>query len=168
MKLHYGLKSPSDIFNITYRVCAALGWGANDTAAALIQETIAAETQMGTYPDNTSESGHGLTQFDEIGFRDVVERTRDKDKHIIRKKFGYQLSELTVKDLDNDPTLAIIFCRLKYKLRPEPIPSDIVSRASYWKRFYNSALGKGTIEHYLDSAERHLYPEESVYADTPK
>lgn len=157
-ELYYGLTSRSQIFNSVHKVCGVLGRGRNGAAPDMCLETIAAETQMGTYPDTTKNSGHGLTQFDQIGFIDVVQRTRAGDKQKIKDKFGYDLDTVLIEDLDTDPVLAIIFMRLKYKLRPEEIPADIVSRAIYWKRFYNSSEGKGTTDHYLESAERHLYP----------
>ncbi len=158
---YYGVLCYSQIFNTVHKVCRKLGMGKKNNAPAMVLETIAVETQMGTYPDTTENSGHGLTQFDKIGFDDTVARTRTRDKEIVKNVFGYDLDELTVRDLDENPELAIIMCRLKYKLIPEPFPTDIVSRAAYWKRFYNSTMGKGTIEHYLESAERHLYPEHS-------
>lgn len=158
-QLYYGVLCNSQIFNTCHKVCRQLGMGKHKKAPELLLETIAAETQMGTYPDTTKNSGHGLTQFDQIGFDDVVTRTRNKDKEIVKRIFGYDLDEIAIRDLDENPELAIIMCRLKYKLRPEPIPEDVVSRAAYWKRFYNSSEGKGTIEHYLDAAERHLYPQ---------
>lgn len=162
MKLYYGLKTASQIFNYTHQVCNVLGTGCFGTAPDQILETIAAETQMGTFPDTTTESGHGLTQFDQIGFDDTVARAQPKDIALVEQKFGYKLKELNVKDLDEDPKLSIIMCRLKYKLRPEPIPKDVVSRAAYWKRFYNSSEGKGTVEHYLESVERHLHKREQA------
>jgi len=30
-------------------------------------------------------------------------------------------------------------------------PSTLEGRANYWKTWYNSSLGKGTIKHYIES-----------------
>jgi hypothetical protein len=160
MKTYYGVKSYAQIFNATHKVCNALGRGSNNQAPNLILETISAETQMGTFPDCTTKSGYGLCQFDPVGFYDVINRTRRSDKAKVKNKFGYDLNTVRLDQLNDDPVLSIILCRLKYKLRPEPIPNDIMSRAVYWKRFYNSSAGKGTVEHYLESAERNLYTKE--------
>ena len=43
----------------------------------------------------------------------------------------------------------MIFARLKYILIPETIPTTIEGRAKYWKKFYNSVDGKGTLDHYV-------------------
>jgi len=39
---------------------------------------------------------------------------------------------------------------LKYKLIPELIPNSLDERATYWKKYYNSEAGKGTMKHYLE------------------
>ena len=45
------------------------------------------------------------------------------------------------------------FCRLKYRRDSKPIPSwdDLEAQAKYWKRVYNTELGKGTVKHFIDS-----------------
>lgn len=159
MKRYYGIKPSDNLHDMALAVCKVLGHGSNGKAKDLLLETAAAETQLGTYPDRHAESGHGLHQFDIIGFLDVQCRTRRSDIEKVKQAFKINIEKVKIKDLDNNPLLSFIFCRLKYKLRPEQIPDDIVSRATYWKRYYNTELGKGTLDHYLDSAERHLYPE---------
>ena len=124
----------------------------------MLLETACAETALGKYADPTPNgAGHGLCQFDQIGFDDVKARTRQKDKNLIYVGFGYDINNCQLSDLDNDPLLSFIFCRLKFKLRPEPIPKTVEGRARYWKQFYNTEAGKGTVEHYLESARIHLY-----------
>ena len=48
-------------------------------------------------------------------------------------------------------SLQAAFCRLKYRRASKPLPKwdDIEGQAKYWKRVYNSPLGKGTVEHFL-------------------
>lgn len=117
-QLYYGVVCYSQIFNTCHKVARHLGMGRHDNAPDMLLETIATETQMGTYPDSTENSGHGLTQFDQVGFDDVIRRTRQRDKDTVKAVFGYDLDTITIRDLDDNPELAIIMCRLKYKLRP--------------------------------------------------
>ena len=35
-------------------------------------------------------------------------------------------------------------------MRPDPIPKTPQDRAKYWKKYYNTVLGKGTPQKYLD------------------
>ncbi|AFT79061.1 hypothetical protein AMBLS11_12440 [Alteromonas macleodii str. 'Black Sea 11'] len=157
-KLHYGLESIDHARELAHLTCQVLGYGQNQAAPALLLETACAETQLGQYPDNYAPEGHGLHQFDTIAIVDVQQRTRRKDRFAIQNALGVDILQVTPASISKSPLESFIFCRLKYKLRPEIIPDDIVSRAVYWKRFYNTHAGKGTIDHYLDSAERILYP----------
>ena len=45
---------------------------------------------------------------------------------------------------------AIVMCRLKYRRVPKPIPKDLNNQAKYWKDFYNSYLGAGTPEKFIE------------------
>ena len=59
---------------------------------------------------------------------------------------------------DNDVYAAGV-CRLIYKRHPAPLPSDpadIEAMAALWKRVYNTALGKGTVQQFISDYERHV------------
>lgn len=47
--------------------------------------------------------------------------------------------------------LAVLIARVIYWRRPEPLPdaNNPEKLGQYWKRFYNSALGKGTVDHFI-------------------
>lgn len=53
--------------------------------------------------------------------------------------------------LDDNDKIGVWFCRAHYRRRPEPIPSDIQSIAEYWKRWYNTYQGKGTVNEFLEN-----------------
>jgi hypothetical protein len=42
-------------------------------------------------------------------------------------------------------------CRLHYRRVPKRLPAvdDLVGQAKYWKQYYNTKHGKGTVEHFL-------------------
>lgn len=46
---------------------------------------------------------------------------------------------------------ATIMCRLHYYRRPEPMPDTLQGQAQFWKSVYNTPLGAGTVEQYIDS-----------------
>lgn len=162
MKLYYGLTTQKEVTNIAHEVCTILGNGANHCAAEMLIETACAETQLGTVPDTTPGNGHGLCQIDNICVKDIQQRTESLIKKLVKDHFHYDIDAVKASELDNNPTLSLIFCRLKYRLIPAQIPTDYLSRAAYWKKYYNTALGAGTVDHYMESAERWLYP------DTPQ
>jgi hypothetical protein len=48
-----------------------------------------------------------------------------------------------------DP-LAVLFARLHYLFRTkDPVPESVEDQAAYWKRWYNTIAGAGTVEQYL-------------------
>ena len=72
-----------------------------------------------------------------------------------------------LKDMGFDPddsrmrvmssiALQAAFCRLKYRRDRLPIPPAdyIYAQAAYWKRVYNTELGKGSVEHFVKANEK--------------
>ena len=49
--------------------------------------------------------------------------------------------------------LQAAFCRLHYRRVPAALPKvgDLEGQAKYWKKYYNSHLGKGTIKHFMEA-----------------
>lgn len=43
------------------------------------------------------------------------------------------------------PLFSGVFARIRLYLVPAAIPNDIDGQAAYWKKYYNSAEGKGTV-----------------------
>ena len=62
---------------------------------------------------------------------------------------GYDLDAISDTDLIKDPKLGAIICRLKWKLIPSPIPVGLQAQARYWKVYYNTPSGAGTIDHFI-------------------
>ncbi len=52
-----------------------------------------------------------------------------------------------------DLSYACAMCRIHYLRCSDALPpaGDIAGQAAYWKRWYNTPLGKGTVEQYIDS-----------------
>lgn len=48
---------------------------------------------------------------------------------------------------------AVAMCRVHYRRirAPLPVSGDLKGQAAYWKRYYNTNLGKGTTEEYINS-----------------
>ena len=68
------------------------------------------------------------------------------------KLLGFDRRDMEVRIMSNI-ALQAVFCRLKYKRDRYALPSfnDLESQAKYWKRVYNTHLGKGTIEHFMEA-----------------
>jgi len=55
-----------------------------------------------------------------------------------------------LKLIHDDDRVACLFARLHYLRVAEAVPEDLRGQAGYWKKYYNTRLGKGTIEGYMD------------------
>lgn len=147
--LYYGLVDEEEAYKYIKVVCDSLGYGKNKNADKLLLETAKAETLLGKAKDTTlTKAGCGLCQFDKEPFEDVKERVM-KYRYIILDKMKIDIQIVEYEWLTYNPLLSFLFCRLKYRLIPEEIPTTLEGRARYWKKYYNSILGAGDIYHYL-------------------
>lgn len=58
-----------------------------------------------------------------------------------------------IKELENNDKYAAAIARIHYLRVPAPIPkyNDIAKMAAYWKRYYNTALGKGKESDFINN-----------------
>lgn len=156
---YYGLLDKEHAIAIARRICDVIGYGGNGTALELLVETAAQETWLGAIKDPTMYgAGHGLCQFDHIGFIDVQQRTKRRIKKKVLDEFHVDIDRVDHRELEYSPLLSMLFCRLKYLLVRAAVPADLEGRAHYWKKYYNSSLGKGKPEEYIRNASRFVKP----------
>lgn len=154
MNLFYGLKSQADAVTYARRVVELIGGG--DPAVALLVETAAAETLLGTLRDPTPyAAGTGLTQVDEgtfVWLRDLYKNTALGAN--VKTVFNINMAKTQYQELETSPLLAMLYCRLRYLRAPGSIPADVAGRAAYWKKHYNTSAGKGTVDDYLQKVAK--------------
>lgn len=153
----YGLINENALDDIIADVTNVLGNGANNTAHLLLSETAQAETNYGKTPDLHLFSGYGVFQFDDIAIKDTIARTPQHLKDKINQVYGIDLNYINGFVLQWSPLASTIMARLKYRLIPEEIPTTREKRAEYWKKYYNTYLGKGTVEHYLSATVKQRF-----------
>ena len=121
--------------------------GGGEKAYNLILETSASETALGTIYDGTIYAGMGICQFDKLPFYRIKKKSmRFREK--IKKALGIDIKLVEWEHLRYDSMMSLLFCRLYYMAISKPIPNTIAGRSKYWKKYYNSYLGKGTPRHY--------------------
>ena len=152
--MNYGYVDDTLAVQMARKICDCIGPGKYNTAVHMIIETAVAETGLGRIEDKTDGAGMGITQFDKIPFNDIRNRSI-KLRPIILKELGVDISKVDWDDLRYNIFLSLLFARLLYWLKGEPIPQTIEERAAYWKLHYNTKLGKGTVEHYLMMNEKY-------------
>ena len=134
-------------------------------AEELLMLTCAVESNLGHYIEQLNNGpAMGIFQCEPLTLEDVM-------KYIFKKGASSgnwnRISHFT-HNLDSDLPknsqlvfksnllLQILIARIHYIRFPEAIPSytDIQRLAEYWKKYYNTSLGKGTVEGALNAYKR--------------
>lgn len=117
-----------------------------DTAVHLLLGTAAQESLFGKYMRQVRGPAMGAFQIEPATFDWL------KGKY---KKAYPIISNIDVGDLEWDLAMAIIFARLRYRAVTAALPTDEVNAlAAYWKQYYNTPLGAGTVEEFVANYKR--------------
>jgi len=146
---YYGKRTQSEIDDTVVKICWLFDGHDRQKFALsynLICETLAVETGWGTIKP-TDKSPKNIAQIERDTFQDIKNRSM-KHREKVQVGLGVDISAVGYEDLA-DEQMAILFCRLFYKLIPTPIPATRWLRGVYWKVHYNTTAGKGTVEHYM-------------------
>jgi hypothetical protein len=134
----------------------------------LINTPQAIEQLMGTWAQESSGGKYvtqlgggparGMWQVEKATYLDILNRCNAD---------AYRELLVTAGDPDalmqdhfdllvSNHTLSAQICRLKYFMSPGSIPEDLEGQAEYWKKYYNTELGAGTVEEYLANYQKYV------------
>jgi len=106
------------------------------------------------------QMGHGPAlsywQIEPFTFYDIVENFLEYRPALaakIKKVAGVE--HFIAEDMVNNDKLAICMCRVKYFRVPEALPTTLSGMAKYYKKYYNTPLGKGTEEEFINDYEEY-------------
>lgn len=122
-------------------------------AHAMIMRTGFAETGYRTLVQKNGPA-LGFWQCEPNTAFDIIENYILYRPQLKAKLLSYNIDNSTIlRALKTDIAVQSIMCRLKYRRDSKPLPkwNDLEGQAKYWKRVYNSELGKGTIEHFINA-----------------
>jgi len=127
----------------------------SDAAVNLLLGTCAQESAMGTYISQVGSGiAKGIFQMEDATHEDIIDNyLRYKDDHL--KQF-YDM-RVEPKVMIHNLWYAAQMCRLHYLRVPHALPDkdDIVGQAEYYKKYYNTELGAGTIDEYMENYQRY-------------
>jgi len=128
-------------------------------AVNLIMGTIAHESLMGKYRKQINGPARGIIQMEPATERDIWNNYLKYKLYLrssITKHTGISAPD-PVQMENNDP-YAIIMCRVHYLRVPAKLPpaDDIRALALYWKKYYNTPLGKGTVKKFMNDYRKYL------------
>lgn len=127
-------------------------------AEQLLLGTTAIESQCGHYLQQIGGPALGVYQIEPKTHLDIWDNYLIYNNHLAGQINALMPTPLSTPDdvlLMTDLRYATIMARLVYYRQAEPLPdsSDIVAQAQYWKTYYNTTLGKGTVADYISTAK---------------
>jgi len=128
----------------------------SEDASALVYRTGMAESGYRHLSQMGSGPAVGFFQVEPATIDDTWNNYAVYRKPImdILKDMGYDPEDSRMRVMSSI-ALQAAFCRLKYRRDRLAIPpaDDVYAQAAYWKRVYNTVLGKGSVEHFIKANE---------------
>ncbi len=129
-------------------------------AEDLLMGTAAQESHCGRYIRQVGCSGmvgaFGVWQMELATARDIYDnylRYKPELKVAVEKLRG--AGQSITDALTSNLAYACALARIHYLRVPGAIPTDLAGQAAYWKQYYNTKHGKGTVAEYLDNWTRY-------------
>ena len=129
----------------------------SDSAVELLMLTAATESKLGRYVRQVGGPALGIFQ---------MEPNTENDIYINYLKYNEDLedfvdaytSDALPDELVWNVAYSILMARIHYLRVKEKLPAatDIRGLASYWKKYYNTHMGKGTVKKAVASYNRYV------------
>ena len=133
--------------------------GDNDTAIEFMKRVVNQESLMGKAPGTYEPGGDaGVAQVNRVAFNQVMKKLNNRSNRLSKviKPFedatGINLTEVQFEDLNDNDLLSIAFGRLYLRQRTSaPIPKSLEKQAPYYKKYYNTSAGAGTVKKFINT-----------------
>jgi hypothetical protein len=129
--------------------------------------TTAIESNFGQYRrqigfENKKGGGYGINQIELATYHDLVNGFI-KNKPDLKEKIHYWYDD-SLGDEENliiNDNYNIVICRIKYYSTCEHIINEkdcnnVIELAKIWKKYYNTDMGKGTKEGFVDAYNKYI------------
>lgn len=126
----------------------------SEAAEDLLMGTAAQESHLKYIKQLGSGPALGLFQMEPDTLHDIWENYLDYRPGLVQK-----IEDTTGIGIEDQDALvynlryAAAMCRVHYLRVSAPLPSSLAEQAAYWKQHYNTVLGAGTVEEYIDNYE---------------
>ncbi len=131
----------------------------SQAAEDLMIGTACQESHCGQYIRQLGCSGtvgaFGIWQMELATANDIYKNWLEYKPDIMQRVDALRGAEQSIADaLVCNLAYACAMARILYYRCPGAIPQDVAGQAAYWKKYYNTPLGKGTTAEYMDNWER--------------
>lgn len=127
----------------------------SDRIVNLIVGTICHESKCGEYLKQIKGPACGICQIEPNTAKDIINNYILKRANLFTSYSRLYNKNLTLEqNLCYNLMFSIFMCRVFYLRFVEEIPQDLEGQARYWKKYYNTSKGKGTVEQYITNYRR--------------
>ena len=126
----------------------------SDDALALVVRTGMAESgyrELRGYGEGNPAIG--FWQIEPATMDDMIENYIQYRSHYKKNliSLGMNFKTDTAMSVISNLAVQAALCRLHYRRDKDPIPSwdDLEAQGKYWKKVYNTKLGRGTVKHFM-------------------
>lgn len=127
----------------------------SEYAENLLMGTSAQESHLGEYIRQINGPALGIFQMEPATFRDIVKNFLSYRLDLAQKILEASgCREFKAEHLEYNVALAICMTRVHYLRVTESIPTTIEGYARYWKKHYNTSLGKGTESEFITNYKK--------------
>lgn len=144
--------------NLIHVVLKEIGLYSED-AVELLMLTAATESNLGYYiVQKGGGPAQGIFQMEPATEDDIHDNYLRYKKDLVDKLYHmFPPADSVLDDMEVNLAYQIAMARVHYLRVPEKLPSkkDVHAMALYWKRYYNTYLGKGTTEKAIGKYERY-------------
>jgi hypothetical protein len=132
----------------------------SESAEELLMGTCAQESAMGTYLKQLDNGiALGVYQMEPNTYHDINTNYL-KYRPLLLHRIQEALDDKSFASsrLIYDLRFSTIMCRLHYLRVPTilPSPDDIEGLAHYWKKWYNTPEGKGTVDEFIANYNKYV------------
>lgn len=129
----------------------------SDDAANLLMGTALQESNGGRYLRQINGPACGIYQMEPATAKDIIDNYLKHRKPLLEKVFQFYNYWSSLEDnLTGNLWFATAMCRVHYLRVKETLPTTPEGYAEYWKKYYNTASGKGTVKEFLDKYNKFL------------
>ena len=127
----------------------------SEEACLLVVGTAIQESRLHYLKQIPSGIAKGLCQMEEATHDDIWDNFLAYKPEIKQKLMGLVNPSMDLVDqLKGNLYYSVAMCRIHYYRVSEALPSDLEGMARYWKKYYNTELGKGTVEEFIHNYEQ--------------
>lgn len=127
----------------------------SEEACLLVVGTAIQESRLHYLKQIPSGIAKGVCQMEEATHDDIWDNFLKYKPEIKEKVLGLTNQSMDLVDqLKGNLYYAVAMCRIHYYRVSEALPNDLAGMARYWKKYYNTPLGKGTVEEFIHNYEQ--------------